>query len=1141
MQSEGKDILTSLDQFIRKYYKNMAVRGVICAVAIVSVLFLGIVLLEHFGWLSRVVRGLLFWLGLIAILSVIGWFVVRPLFKMHGLGPRITRQEAARIVGYHFPEIKDRLVNLLQLIDNANEVDDQSGLLLAAIEQKSAQVRPIPLLKAINIGANKKYLKYALPPLVVILLLMIVAPRVVTGPAKRIAHYNTLYQRPTPFVFKIINKDLTVGQGEDYGLQVVTEGVSRPADVWLIMGDRRFRMQGTDTFSFVFHQVMQTIDFAMEGGGVKSSLYRLQVNPNPKILSFRIFLDYPAYTGREDEFLDGIGDVNVPVGSKLQWFFHTQNADSIYLDADSGKVHLCIPVDKRGQAQSARTVMREMYYSLSVGRSGVVSNDTLRYNIVAIPDVMPQIFVEEMVDSANPDRRVFRGRINDDYGFSKLVFVRTASPHATGDQRDSSEAEIALDRGLSTQDFYFSFNMAPLSLKPGDSLAYWFEVSDNDAIFGPKTTKSRQFLMYIPSDDEIDSLLDKGTNLVHESANRQIADMQTLQQEINEVMQRLIEKKEIGWQEKKELEHLAEKQRQLRQMMQQMQQQINENNRLEQRYREQSEHLMEKQRELDRLMNEVLDEKMRETLQEIERLMQEVDKKKLQQALDKIKIDNKELENQLDRNIELMKRLELEKKVEETVQKIDHLSKKQRDLSPKTDSVKGSNADLIKKQKDLDDEFKMLENEIKQIQQQYNELDPTVNFKIPTDLQQHIHSTQQQIQQQLKQGSNKEASKMQQQAADDMERLAEALAESQVEAEQQGLAEDAEMVRQLLKNLVTLSMNQEELSADAASIYIQDPRYQTILLRQSRLKDDFVNVADSLHALARRQIQVASVLDKNIGEVNTSMANSLQGLLDMNQSYYANHRNVQVSRPMQYSMTALNNLALVLAESLDKMQSQMRQNNLRMKSGQCKNPNNSGNGKSGKTGKGLGNASPQTMRQMQQALNKQMEALKKQIEQQNKGNSSSRHELGKSQQLSEDLAKMAAQQEAIRRMMQSYGQELKESSGGDPTLAREIDHIIHQMEQTETELVNKTITRQTLQRQHQIMTRLLEHERAELQREREERRESQEAQELYGQPSLEEMKRYERQSKPMQDQMRTLPATMTPYYRNMVNEFLFQQ
>ena len=1125
--SRSDDILLALDAFIRKYYKNLLMRGVLCAVGIVVGLFLAAVLLEHVGWLSPVWRGVLFWGGLAAVATTVGWLVVRPLLKLAGYGKRISRADAARIIGKHFPEVSDKLLNLLQLM---SDTEESSDLLLAAIEQKSAALRPVPMLKAIDLRKNRRYLRYAVPPLVVLAALLLMAPRVVTEPTRRIAHYQTVYERPAPFAFHILNERLAAQQGEDYELRVTTEGEAQPAEVTLDVEGRRYRMRAErGTFSYRFSKLQRSQTFRLEGGGVRSEEYRLEVMPNPQVVSFRMVLAYPAYTGRTDETLVGLGDAAVPEGTTVRWLFQTRDADTLHFGTESIAA-------QGGHVEVSRRVMEDVFYTFSVSR-GAVGSDTLRYVLSAIKDAVPMIAVEEVADSLHPDRRLFRGRIKDDYGFTRLVFV-----HRTVNGKDTarnalSEAEIALAEGLAAQEFYFSFNTAELALAPGDELSYWFEVSDNDAIHGPKTARSQVFEVKIPSEEELDRMLEQSQSDVRQSADAQMGELQRLQEEINEMMKKLVDKKELDWQDRKALEQIAEKQRQVKEMMQQMRQQIEENNRLEQRYREQSEQLMEKQRELDRLMNEVMDEKMKETMAEIERMMQELDKKKVQQQLEQLKMDNAELERQLDQNIELMKRLEVEKRVEQTIQKMDRLAEEQRRLSQETEQAKGKEREqLQQKQQELGDRFGELKQEIEQIKQDYKALDPSTDFRVPTDLEQQVEQHQQGAQEQLQKGRNKEASKMQQEAADDMERLSEALAEAQVDAEQQDLAEDAEQVRQLLKNLVRLSFNQEELIDELKAIYISDPRYQTVVTRQNRVKDDFRNVEDSLHAMARRQLQVASAITKELGSATANIGRSLSGLLDMNQSFYGSYKNTQAATSMQYSMTSLNNLALILAESLDQMQNQMRQNAQKKKNGQCKNP---GKSSSMCPNPGKGKPSPKSMRQMQEELNRQMEALRKQLDKQ--GNKpGGRHQLGQGQQMSEEFAKMAAQQEMIRRMMQQYGQEMKSASGGDPKLAREIDQMMRQMEQTETDLVNRTITRQTIQRQQQIFTRLLEHERAEMQREKEQRRESHEAGELYSQPSPAELERYQKQLQPATDPLRTLPPTLQPYYRQKVSDFFYR-
>ena len=870
--------------------------------------------------------------------------------------------------------------------------------------------------------------------------------------------------------------------------------------------------------------------------------YTLEVLPNPVVLSFRMVLSYPAYTGRPVETVVGLGDAAVPEGTTVRWLFQTRDADSLHFEVDSGKWKEEI-VDGNGRVEVSRRVTEDMDYSFYVSTvlrsplSVLRSSDTLRYAISAIADAVPMIAVEEVADSLHPDRRLFRGRVKDDYGFSRLVFV-----HRTVNAKDTarnalSEAEITLAEGLAAQEFFFSFNTAELVMAPGDELSYWFEVSDNDAIHGPKTARSQVFEIKVPTEEELDRMLEQTSDDVRQSADAQMGELQRLQQEINEMMKKLVDKKDLDWQDRKDLEQIAEKQMQVKEMMRQMQQQIQENNRLEQRYREQSEQLMEKQRELDRLMNEVMDDKMKETMAEIERMMQELDKKKVQQQLEQLKMDNADLERQLDQNIELMKRLEVEKKMEQTIQKMDRLAEEQRRLGEETEQAKGKDKEMLQqKQQELSDRFQQLKQDVNQIKEDYKALDPSTDFRVPTELEQQVEQHQQGAQQSLQKGKSKDASKMQQEAADDMEKLSEDLAEAQLDAEQQDLAEDAEQVRQLLKNLVRLSFNQEELIDDLKAIYISDPRYQTVITRQNRVKDDFRNVEDSLRAMARRQLQVASAITKELGAADANIGRSLSGLLDMNQSFYGSYKNTQAATSMQYSMTSLNNLALILAESLDQMQNQMRQNAQKKKNGQCKNP---GKSNSQCSNPGKGKPSPKSMRQMQEELNRQMDALRKQLDKQGT-KPGGRHQLGQGQQMSEEFAKMAAQQEMIRRMMQQYGQEMKSSSGGDPKLAREIDQMMRQMEQTETDLVNRTITRQTIQRQQQILTRLLEHERAEMQREKEQRRESHEAGELYSQPSPAELERYQRQLQPTADPLRTVPPTLQPFYRQKVSDFFYQ-
>ncbi len=1122
------NIIEKLDAFIRKYYKNRLIKGLLLAAAGILLLYIAVVVLEHFGWFGIGVRTVLFWSFIVAIAAILGIYVVVPLLRMMRLGKCISYETAAKIIGDYFPEVSDKLLNLLQLQQMGAATDNE--LLLASIDQKSAQLSPVPFLKAIDLRGNVRYVKYVAVPLLFLVVALIVAPSFITEPSKRLIKHSTFYEKPAPFAFVLENSDLSASQQEDFTVNVMVEGDEIPNDVAILVDGVSYRMRKLDNthFSYLFKNIQRSHELQFSAVGVVSKVYRLEVMPRPAVVHYQARLSYPAYTGKEAETLQNEGDLTVPKGTRIEWVFQTRDADSlVFLTED--KPRILLPNDN-GRTSAAVRAMSSFSYGFFVNNSRIVS-DTLTYAVSVIDDAYPMIAVMQMSDSLMPERQFFKGQIKDDYGFSKLEFVVVKTNVSDTSIKSIERVPVAITRDAS-QEFYYSSDFSQVAVNPGDHIKYYFEVWDNDGVNGVKSTQSQSFEIQVPTEEEIDHILRSSTSEINKQADMSVSELRKLQEEINDMMRKLVDKKELTWQDKKQIEELKKKQEEVRNQLQQMRQQMKENQRLEEKFRDQSEHLMEKQKELDRLFDEVMSDEIKELMKEMDRLMNEVDKKKVQEELENMKLKNEDLEKQLDQNIELMKRLELEKKVEQAVNKAEDLAKKQEELSKKQDDSKQN----LSEQQQLSEQFQQLKKDIEQIQKDYKSLDNPSDFKADKELQNQIEQKQQEAENSLKKGKKKDASKSQKSAADELHQLSEQLAQAQMDIEQQELAEDSEQIRLLLKNLVQLSFNQESLISVLSAVNVQDPKYQQIIVDQNRLKDDFRNVEDSLRALAKRQIAVAAVVNKELAEVNSNIAKSMSALLQYNQSIYGRFHNTTPSKSMQYSMTSLNNLSLVLAESLDQMQNQMRQNQqqkqqgsckrqgMKMKNGQCQNP-------------GSGKPSPKSMRQMQEELNKQMQSLKKELEKQ--GNKPGRTKIGERNSMSSEFAKMAAQQEQIRRMMQEYGQEMKNQSGGNSKLAKEVEDIMRQMEQTEADLVNKTITRQTIQRQQQIMTRLLQHEKAEMEREKEDRRESTEGKDIY-QPSQGDLEQYKKLQEKNMELFHTTPPSLNNYYKNKVNDYFFK-
>jgi hypothetical protein len=217
-----------------------------------------------------------------------------------------------------------------------------------------------------------------------------------------------------------------------------------------------------------------------------------------------------------------------------------------------------------------------------------------------------------------------------------------------------------------------------------------------------------------------------------------------------------------------------------------------------------------------------------------------------------------------------------------------------------------------------------------------------------------------------------------------------------------------------------------------------------------KIKDDSEIIKDSLKALAMRAPQIQSFVMKELFAMDAAIEEAV--------TYVKARRPDIASAKGQMAMTNINNLTVMLKDALQQMQQQQSQS----EGGKsCKKP-------------GKGKPKPGGMSQMQKQLNDQISQLK------------NGKKPGDGKQMSQELAKLAQKQAAMRRALSELEKSMqkgKDKSGG-------LGDVKSEMEKTERELLNKKITPETIMRQQQILSRLLESEKAMMEREQDQRREA---------------------------------------------------
>ena len=296
--------------------------------------------------------------------------------------------------------------------------------------------------------------------------------------------------------------------------------------------------------------------------------------------------------------------------------------------------------------------------------------------------------------------------------------------------------------------------------------------------------------------------------------------------------------------------------------------------------------------------------------------------------------------------------------------------------------------------------------------------------------------------------------------------------------------------------MVKISYDQENLLKIFEKLNKVNTQFVEQSAQQIKIKKNAKILEDSLLALAGRVFEIESIVTKELFLMNEHLDGSLKSIRDRKIGKITNNQ--------QFAMTSMNNLALLLSEVSQKMQQKMSQC---MKGNQnCSKPE----GKKPSQSKGIG--------KLQKALSGKIKEMKKSGEQ------------GKS--ASESFAKMAAEQGKLKQALKEMEKMMEKGKQGNGNMGK-LDKL---MEENEIDLLNKRITQETINRQQEILTKLLEAEKSLREREWDDKRESNTATQNNNSlpPDIQE---YLNKRNKEIEQLKTISPNFSPYYKVKVGEY----
>src|SRR6185312_10983951 len=510
---------------------------------------------------------------------------------------------------------------------------------------------------------------------------------------------------------------------------------------------------------------------------------QIKVNLRPALLHFDVALNYPAYLHKKNERVANAGDLTVPAGTLVNWVFHTQNADHLlfYMNGTGGLVS----ADGPDIFEHRQRVYKNAVYKVTPQNALVSLGDSAAYRVNIIADEPPAITVQEKQDSVSMKSLYFDGRIQDDHGFSSLTFHYRLGVPGDKTEGPSFVKPVKADLSQTQADFFYFWNLNELGVKPGSQVTYYFEVADNDGVSGPKKVRSPEHTLNVPDTKEINNELNKGTQAIKQKMQSAVKIAGQIERESQKLNQLLLNKNSLTFDEKKQIEALLQKRKELDDLVKEIQGDNKKNLYNRQENQQQNKDLSEKQQQMEQLLNNVLDPKTQEMLQKLQELLEKEQKEGTRDELSKMQMDNKSLKKELDRMLELYKKLEFEQKLNENITQLNQLSQQQQKLA---DAAKQNNTrpadELQKEQEKLNQDFQDIKKSLDDLQKTNEQAEHKSEFEDPKKEEQDIEQQMNKSSDELKKNNPGRASQSQQRASKQMKQLADKMEQKEEDGEQ---------------------------------------------------------------------------------------------------------------------------------------------------------------------------------------------------------------------------------------------------------------------------------------------------------------------------------------------------------------------
>ena len=761
-------------------------------------------------------------------------------------------------------------------------------------------------------------------------------------------NYSEKFHAPKPFQLYSLTKNQNILGGEKTSITIISKG-SNPDSILLNLTPTQISTSKRDSatitlksgrdingfYQFQLPELFQDYEYSAivnakyfyeAWRAVTSKPDTIFVTDRPKFEEFEIFIIPPSYSKLPFETLDGsIASVQGLKGSNMRINLRSNKIlkSSFIKHNDSIKYLKTFENTATGEFSINDDGQFSVYI---VDPRGITNRDPIEYKINTLPDFEPTIKInnpKQVITLGNNQIIPFDLEIKDDFGFDKLQLAyEIIRPEYL-----NVEPYIAmfilpeLDQDTTFQNIKTPWDLSEIMLMPDDEVHYHFELTDNDNVSGPKKTISEKLIARVPSLADLYEKMESEEENIEEQFNDSVDELMSLKEQIDKMELNVLKAEDnLKWEDQQKIKEMVSKAKDELERIKSI------SNAMESLMEESEKHnlfmpdLAEKFKELSNLINEIIPENIMEDLNEVQNSLEEMNLEDLQKSLEQMANNISEIESELNRYIDIFKRLKAEQKLDELKNRLEKLTQQKNKLDEDIKDIeslpdKNNLQRIAQEEYRLLDELKKLNDEMKTASDLIEPFSKTSADKL-TKLSdsEYYKNAKTNIENTISNLQNDKSAKLSsQESLNSLHNLQNELSMIQKEFQNETVSEMAAKLEKIMRDILYLSKVQEHIKDATILLSRNSSQLKTMAYKQQLIQDQLRQATKRMVELSKETFSITPEIGRAIGAANNNIEKTKTELTSRNMRNAINNQELAIE--------GLNTAALNLFKSIQQMQS----------------------------------------------------------------------------------------------------------------------------------------------------------------------------------------------------------------------------